>query len=494
MVCFLLPAITAYGQQYVHDLYQRADHDVHNDITVRQNSFETITKIRTWQVQKNKDGSFTWKNYLKGSGGNNGTYHEVLAKKYVSSEITVSKNKISVYWEERRIRPSDFYTDAETNDPMKIGSMKPPMDPFEFDEHKKGSSTSIDFITVGDKTFKINVQHYCTHQRIPLYRGTDMGMGAGVGVTTNSRGMTTVTRDYFPDHLFRHQVRLSFSIDEMAKSANMTKTDMIIYLIENYDKLTDLNIKSYVERSGFIYCAYRAFAIEQYKEQHARLVEEKRVERARQDSIRQAEEERIRREAEEARVKADNDYWARLGIEKKASADKAAAEGVKLVDLGLSVRWADRNIGASKPEDEGSKFRWGEVNPSSYSEKYKPVKKPKKGEVLDDMSDPATVKWGVGFHVPTPEQWKELHDKCTFTVDEQKKIVVVTGPNGNSIIFPCEDKLCRYVNNWANAMSTEEKEAYKSCFVLEKKDGWEVSKYVWEQKTEFHNPVRAVME
>lgn len=492
VACFSLSYLQIFGQERVHELYKTADYDVHHDRKVRLNWAESITTFRTWQAHKNKDGSYTWKDYTKGSGGNNGTYHEVLAKKYMSSEITVSKNRISVYWEERWIRPSDFYTDAETNDPMKQGSMKPPKDPF--DGHKKGSSTSQDLITVGDKTFKIKVQHYCTHQRIPLYRGSDMGMGFGVGVTTNSRGRKTVTSDYFPDHLFRHQIRLSFSIDEMAKSANMTKADLIVYLIENNDKLADLNIKSYLERSGFIYCAYRAFSLEKFKELHARQLEEKRLERAKQDSIRQAEEEQIRREVDEAIKKADNEYWNHMGIEKKTSADKAAAEGVNLVNLGLSVRWADRNIGAAQPEDEGYQFRWGEVNPCSYSAKYKPVKKPKKGAVLDAMSDPATVKWGVGFHVPTPEQWKELHDKCTFMVDEEKKIVVVTGPNGNSIVLPCEDKLCNYVNNWANAMSTEEKEAYKSCLVLRKKEKWEVGKYVWETKTEYHNPVRAVME
>ena len=33
----------------------------------------------------------------------------------------------------------------------------------------------------------------------------------------------------------------------------------------------------------------------------------------------------------------------------------------KLVDLGLSVKWADRNLGASSPEDAGLYFQWGDT-------------------------------------------------------------------------------------------------------------------------------------
>ena len=33
-----------------------------------------------------------------------------------------------------------------------------------------------------------------------------------------------------------------------------------------------------------------------------------------------------------------------------------------MVDLGLSVKLADRNVGASSPEDFGSYFQWGDTN------------------------------------------------------------------------------------------------------------------------------------
>ena len=38
------------------------------------------------------------------------------------------------------------------------------------------------------------------------------------------------------------------------------------------------------------------------------------------------------------------------------------------VDLGLSVKWATCNIGATTPEEYGDYFAWGEVEPKEYYE------------------------------------------------------------------------------------------------------------------------------
>ena len=38
----------------------------------------------------------------------------------------------------------------------------------------------------------------------------------------------------------------------------------------------------------------------------------------------------------------------------------------KAIDLGLSVKWADRNIGASSPTEKGDYFAWGELKPKYY--------------------------------------------------------------------------------------------------------------------------------
>ena len=39
--------------------------------------------------------------------------------------------------------------------------------------------------------------------------------------------------------------------------------------------------------------------------------------------------------------------------------------GHEYVDLGLSVKWATCNVGATKPEEYGDYFAWGETQPKS---------------------------------------------------------------------------------------------------------------------------------
>ena len=41
-------------------------------------------------------------------------------------------------------------------------------------------------------------------------------------------------------------------------------------------------------------------------------------------------------------------------------------DGVEAVDLGLSVKWANMNVGAKKPSGFGSYFAWGETKPKEY--------------------------------------------------------------------------------------------------------------------------------
>lgn len=39
--------------------------------------------------------------------------------------------------------------------------------------------------------------------------------------------------------------------------------------------------------------------------------------------------------------------------------------GYEYVDLGLSVKWATCNVGATAPEEYGDYFAWGETSPKS---------------------------------------------------------------------------------------------------------------------------------
>jgi hypothetical protein len=38
---------------------------------------------------------------------------------------------------------------------------------------------------------------------------------------------------------------------------------------------------------------------------------------------------------------------------------------MRAIDLGLSVKWADRNLGANTPADVGDFYAWAEISPKS---------------------------------------------------------------------------------------------------------------------------------
>lgn len=113
------------------------------------------------------------------------------------------------------------------------------------------------------------------------------------------------------------------------------------------------------------------------------------------------------------------------------------ANGHEYVDLGLSVKWATCNIGATTPEDYGDYFAWGETNTkSTYSlDTYTYTdNKP----VLDPENDAARINWGGSWRMPTDAEWQELRDNCTWTWTTLNGIngYEVKGSNGNAIFLP----------------------------------------------------------
>jgi hypothetical protein len=128
------------------------------------------------------------------------------------------------------------------------------------------------------------------------------------------------------------------------------------------------------------------------------------------------------------------------------------------VDLGLSVKWADRNVGASSPSDYGSFFAWGETRPKNdygkstlkYCLDYeshlynKYNTKSNYGTIdnkshLDLSDDAAHANWGGKWRMPTNEEQNELREKCTWTWTSQggrNGYKVTSKANGNSIFLP----------------------------------------------------------
>lgn len=143
------------------------------------------------------------------------------------------------------------------------------------------------------------------------------------------------------------------------------------------------------------------------------------------------------------------------------------------VDLGLSVKWASFNLGATKPEEYGDHYAWGETTPfyscldpliwkdgkesgyswasyrwcigspqtvtkyctnSSYG--YNGFTDGK--TVLGPEDDAAHVSLGGNWRMPTDAEWAELRENCTWTWTTQNGVngKLVTATNGNSIFLP----------------------------------------------------------
>lgn len=121
------------------------------------------------------------------------------------------------------------------------------------------------------------------------------------------------------------------------------------------------------------------------------------------------------------------------------------------VDLGLSVKWATCNVGASSFTDYGDYYAWGETEPKEdYSWKtymwcngrYETINKYGKSLdyvfVLESLDDAATVNWGEKWRMPTIAELQELENNCTW----EWKIIngvngyKITAKNNNWIFLP----------------------------------------------------------
>ncbi len=114
--------------------------------------------------------------------------------------------------------------------------------------------------------------------------------------------------------------------------------------------------------------------------------------------------------------------------------------GHEYVDLGLSVKWAACNVGASSIEDYGNYYAWGETTTQA---EYTRANSKTYGKDIDDISgnpqyDAARANWGGTWRLPTKAEFDELRNKCKWEWTELggKKGCRVIGPNGNSIFLP----------------------------------------------------------
>ena len=118
-------------------------------------------------------------------------------------------------------------------------------------------------------------------------------------------------------------------------------------------------------------------------------------------------------------------------------------EVAEAVDLGLSVKWASWNVGASRPEEVGNYYAWGETKPKEYytynNWRWKgQITKSSSKNIMGSNYDAATVNWGDGWRMPHIVEFMELRGNCTWGTAERNGVpgFLVVGPNGNAIFLP----------------------------------------------------------
>lgn len=133
---------------------------------------------------------------------------------------------------------------------------------------------------------------------------------------------------------------------------------------------------------------------------------------------------------------------------------------VQWVDLGLpsGLLWADRNVGASSPEDYGNYYAWGETTPknvdtwdtyaygNAYNALTKYCNKSDYGldgftdnlTTLEASDDAATVNIGSYARTPRDYEWQELMENTTVTWTTRNGVYgrKFRASNGKSIFLP----------------------------------------------------------
>ena len=105
------------------------------------------------------------------------------------------------------------------------------------------------------------------------------------------------------------------------------------------------------------------------------------------------------------------------------------------VDLGLSVKWASYNYGASSITSTGGYYMWGDPTGTGEPLFFTP---PSVNSISGTQYDIVRRNWGGNWRIPTRSEINELHSNCTWTATTVNgvSVIKVTGRNGASIYLP----------------------------------------------------------
>lgn len=190
------------------------------------------------------------------------------------------------------------------------------------------------------------------------------------------------------------------------------------------------------------------------------------------------------------------------------------------VDLGLSVRWSDRNMGAGIRTDAGDYYAWGEVSVKESYTLSNYVHVPAQtfltnhtfsstddldllslgtdGDISASEYDAVTVAMDSAWRMPTLDEMQELVEKCSWessTLNGTEGFVV-TGPSGNSMFLPCAGAAVdggTFACYWtAQSVSGDGYRAY-ILNVVKGDDGQSATPYIVKDMRWMGLPIRPVM-
>lgn len=145
-----------------------------------------------------------------------------------------------------------------------------------------------------------------------------------------------------------------------------------------------------------------------------------------------------------------------------SGAGDTASSAVEWVDLGLpsGLLWASCNLGASKPEEYGDYYAWGETKPRIQDRSWDAYRHANGDKnrltkycndaahgnngftdrllTLQSVDDAATQQLGNGARMPTWAEWQELWDNtdAIWTMQNGVNGYKFIGRNGKSIFLP----------------------------------------------------------
>jgi len=134
------------------------------------------------------------------------------------------------------------------------------------------------------------------------------------------------------------------------------------------------------------------------------------------------------------------------GEDDSGSGGTSDTDNHKYVDLGLSSLWSTVNLGATKQQQSGKFYAWGETAASTSFAKTDYDYYDASSDAFEDIGnvisgtdyDAVKKAWGGKWHMPTYYDFQELNEQCTWQKTTVSGVAgyKVTGPNGNSIFLP----------------------------------------------------------